>query len=130
MALRSTLNCASDLIPERSSWRVGPAMNALPSLINRSSSAEIACAENRGLLNANDQTGVSTSTSKRAPVFLVVVAGIEIDFTEQIDGAHLSAPRNVLLQRLRDGRLLGRVSSDFQSVIQEILVNCEVGRHV
>ena len=60
----------------------------------------------------------------------MVVGGIEIDLAEQIDCAGLSAPLDVPLQRLGDGRLFGLMPADSQGVIQEAVIDSQIGSHV
>src|SRR5689334_12527834 len=67
--------------------------------------------------------------SSTAALSLVVVIRVVLDRAEQLDDSRLLAPGDVLLQGLGDGFLLGRTSADLQGLIQEAVVEREVGGH-
>src|SRR5439155_3274837 len=68
--------------------------------------------------------------SSPTPLFLVVVAGIEINRPEEIGNARLLTAADVLLERLGDGFLLGGPPAYLQRLFEQLVVEREVGRHL
>src|SRR5262245_32893546 len=64
------------------------------------------------------------------PLLLVVVPAIEVDGAEQIHDLPLFAPSDVLDERLRHGCLLGLVASYAECLIEDPIIDRQVGRHV
>jgi hypothetical protein len=68
--------------------------------------------------------------SRATALFLVIVAGVELDLAEQIEDTSLPAPRDVFLQRFGNGRLLCPVFADLACFLDQLVVNGKVGSNV
>src|SRR5205085_4532135 len=68
--------------------------------------------------------------SSLAALFLVVVLRVVVDRVEKQFDSGLSAPLNVLLQRLRHGRLLRLMATDLVRLSEQFIVDSEIRWHV
>jgi hypothetical protein len=63
-------------------------------------------------------------------LFLVVVRGVEVDRTEQLGRARLLAAADVLLERLGNRLFFRRAAADFQRLVEQLVVQGEVGGYL
>lgn len=49
----------------------------------------------------------------------------KVDRSEQLDDSGLASPSDVLLQRLRDGPLLGPVTTDLHGLVEQAIIDGE-----